>query len=178
MRRRLEGAGPDEGAGRPRAGLELQRGPPGCCGGRIEQMPTRLEASGFELPEISLARDTRRELRTARLRKRFRELYWFAGCGFCAELWTEGCAGGAGRLVQGCRVWFVSKLFGWARAGRMRTASGDSRKNSAKSAGCPEELMIKAIQKFGPQRSCQTDPHTDQRLTQNQMLPRIFSWEL
>jgi hypothetical protein len=58
------------------------------------------------------------------------------------------------------------------------TASGlenefgkDSKMNSAKSAGCPEELMIKAIQKFGPQRSRQTDPHADQRLNQNQMLP-------
>ena len=35
------------------------------------------------------------------------------------------------------------------RAERMRTAPGDSRKNSAKSAGCPEELMIKAI--HGPE---------------------------
>ena len=48
----------------------------------------------------------------------------------------------------------------------------------AESADCPEELLIRAIQKFGPQRSRQTDPHTDQRLTQNQMLPRMFSWEL
>jgi hypothetical protein len=178
MQRRREGAGPDEGAERPRAGLELQRGPLGCGGGQIEQMPTRLEASGLELPGMSRARDTRRELLIARRRKRFHELSWCAGCGFCAGLWTKGCAGGAGRLVQGCLVWFFSKLFGWARAGRRRTASGDSRKNSAKSAGCPEELMIKAIQRFGPQRSRQTDPHADQKLTQNQMLPRIFSWEL
>jgi hypothetical protein len=64
-----------------------------------------------------------------------------------------------------------------AAASRPSQTWSRSQASESESAGCPEELMIKAIQKFGPQRSRQTDPHTDQRLTQNQMLPRIFLWE-
>jgi hypothetical protein len=75
--------------------------------GAVEVRVSR--GSGLELPKRSRARDTRRELPIARRQKRFHELFRCAGYGFCAELWTKGCAGGAGRLVQDCLVWFVSK---------------------------------------------------------------------